>query len=135
MSLAGTHDTTHDMYLPARRAKQTTRPLYPAPAVTPDKGGSKAEREAWMRRKQAAGRERSRGARVEFILRNTCQHFGVTRAQVLGDSKSQSITRARGQICRDLRAILGMNSPEIARVLNFVCHSSVLYHWSQEPSE
>ena len=135
MSLANLHDTTHDMYLPARRAQRATQPLYPAPKVTPRKGGSQAECEAWMRQKQAAGPIRPRAARVEFIIRNTCQHFDVTRAQVLGDSQSQSIARARGQICRDLRAILGMTSPEIARALNFAHPSSVLYHWHQEPNE
>lgn len=135
MNLGNLHDTGHDMYLPAHRAKRNTRPMYATPAVTPRKDGTQAEREAWMRQKQAAGPARPRGARVEFIIRNTCQHFGVTRAQVLGDSKSQTIARARGQICRDLKELLGMSSPEIARALNFAHHTTVLYHWHKETSE
>ena len=132
MNLGNLHDTGHDMYLPNRRAPKTTQPLYPARAITPRRDGTQAEKEAWMRQKQAAGPIRPRSARVEFIIRNTCEHFGVTRAQVLSNSKSQSVTRARGQICRDLQAIIGMSSPEIARALNLSHASSVLYHWHKE---
>lgn len=49
------HDLTHDMYLPDKRALRLRKPLHLAAGeVMPDRNGSHAEKEAWMRQQQAA---------------------------------------------------------------------------------
>lgn len=47
-------DTTHGMYQPGREAKAENRSVYQLPAVIPDFGGSREQRQAWMRKKQEA---------------------------------------------------------------------------------
>ena len=120
MSLSSLHDTGHDMYLPNKRAPRSSA-IQNAPST-------QAEREAWMRQRQAqAPNIRQRSKRIEHALRAVQEQFGVTRAQLLGRSRAHTIAQARGQACRDLRK-LDMSFCEIARALNFKQHSSVLYH-------
>ena len=54
---------THDIYLPAKRAPRTVRPLYQPPDVKPNPNGSHEQRQAWMRQRQQAGQT---GKRREF---------------------------------------------------------------------
>jgi|ERR1035441_1002417 hypothetical protein len=51
---------THDIYLPAKRAPRTVRPLYQPPNVEAKPNGSHEQRQAWMRQRQQAGQTRKR---------------------------------------------------------------------------
>ena len=46
--------SAHDMYLPDKRARRVTPPLYQPPQVKPAWRGTHEERQAWMRQKQEA---------------------------------------------------------------------------------
>ena len=48
---------THDMHLPAKRARRVTSPLYQPPQANPAWRGTHEERQAWMRQKQEAKKQ------------------------------------------------------------------------------
>ncbi len=59
------HNTTHDMYLPDRRApKRTSRRKLEPGMIGADRLGSTEQRELWMRQRQAALRQRDESARA-----------------------------------------------------------------------
>lgn len=119
-------DATHDMYLPRRRARAFTRCTPPAPRLTVQQ-----ENEAWMRKRQAekaaAGDDYIRPARIEAVIKLACTEYEITRAQFFQVPRSRSIKAARGFACRELRK-LNMHYKEIARVLGFRHHTSVMHH-------
>lgn len=120
-------DATHAMYQPDKRAHGGLS--VPTPA-SPNKEGTQAEKEAWMRQKQARGKIPRRSVRIERTIGAVCALHGVTRAELLGKLRLHNIVAARGQTCRDLRD-LGLSSTEVARALNLADHTSVLYHWGK----
>lgn len=114
-------DGAHAMYQPDKRA-----PARIGPAAIPKREGTQAEQEAWMRAKQAKGTVPHRSPRVEHAIGAVCSQFDVTRAQLLGKSRANTIVAARGQACRELRE-LELSYPQIGLALG-LDHSTVQYH-------
>ncbi len=119
-------DLTHDMYLPSRR-RSSVEPK----AVEANPNGSRAEQEAWMRKRQAEKKYPVRPVRIEAIIRAACRECSISRERLLRGDRDRLVTRARAKACCDLRAF-GLSYPEIASALEMHNHTSVRYHCKRQ---
>jgi hypothetical protein len=73
---------------------------------------------------------RPRPPAVERVIRYVCAKYDIRRMALLSGSQSRTVTKARGEACRQLRE-LGLSFGEIAEHLNMKHHTSAIYHCSK----